>query len=238
MEALESNKIWRKRFPSQRCLAAIPVFDVEHAVTEVHRVVKKGLKGVLIPSWPPGEPYHDQRWEPMWNAFEETGLPVSIHLGAKPHWARLDRLAPAYLSVSKMFIAEPLAILMFGGVIPNHPGVRFVAAETGIGWMPYFKEFMDNVYTRHRYWTKLDMEEKPSAYFERQVYGTFQEDKAGLFARHLIGIDNIMWASDYPHSDTTWPNSRQYIDDHFGGIPVEERHKIVAGNAARLYGLN
>ena len=75
------------------------------------------------------------------------------------------------------------------------------------GWLSYMKEWMDNVYRRHRFWTQLDMPEPPSHYFDRQVYGTFQEDKAGVAARHFIGVDNIMWASDYPHSDTTWPES-------------------------------
>ena len=220
-------------------LAAVPVFDVDQAVAEIHRTAGKGLKGAIIPSWAPGDPqYHDPAWDPMWSAFEETSMPVSMHLGAKPHWVRLDRLSPAYLSISKITMAEPLAIMMFGGPLVKHPGLRIVMAEAGIGWLAYYKEWMDNVYRRHRFWTQLEMPEQPSHYFERQVYGTFQEDKAGVFARHLIGIDNIMWASDYPHSDTTWPESRQYIDEHFADIPDDERHKIVAANAARLYGLN
>ena len=91
------------------------------------------------------------------------------------------------------------------------------------------------MYTRHRYWSKLQLKEPPSFYFHRQVSATFIEDRAGIEARHRIGVDNLMWSSDYPHTDTTWPNSRQYIEKTFAGVNEEDRHKMLVGNAARLY---
>ncbi len=218
-------------------LAAIPVWDVGLAQAEAQRAAKLGLRGAIIPSWSPGLPYVDPSWDPLWSSFEELALPVSMHLGTRPHWVRLDNCSPAYLSVSKISMAEPLSIMMFGGPLLKHPGLKIVLAEAGIGWLAYMKEWMDNVYKRHRFWTKLEMPELPSSYFERQVFSTFQEDRPGILTRHLIGIDNIMWASDHPHSDTTWPNSRKFIDDQFFDVPEDERHKIVSGNAAKLYGL-
>jgi predicted TIM-barrel fold metal-dependent hydrolase len=219
-------------------LAAIPMWDVELACAEARRAAAKGLKGAIVPSWSPDEAqYHEPAWDPVWSTFEELGLPVSLHLGAKPHWVRLDRLSPAYLAVSKILMAEPLAIMLLGGPLVKHPNLKIVFAEAGIGWLAYMKEWSDNVYRRHRFWTQMDMPELPSHYFERQIHGTFQEDKAGVAVRHFIGVDSIMWASDYPHSDTTWPESRKYIDEHFADVPDAERRKIVAENAARLYGL-
>ena len=218
-------------------LAAIPMWDVSLACAEAERAAKLGLRGAIIPSWPPGEPYIDDSWDPLWATFADLALPVSMHLGARPHWVRLDNCSPAYLAVSKITMAEPLAIMLFGGPLVKHPGLRIVTAEAGIGWLAYQKEWMDNVYKRHRFWTQLEMPELPSVYFERQVFSTFQEDRPGIVTRHLIGLDNIMWASDYPHSDTTWPHSKKFIDDQFEGVPDDERAKIVCTNAARLYGL-
>ncbi len=218
-------------------LAAIPMWDVELGQAEARRAAKLGLRGAIIPSWSPAEPYVDPSWDSLWSTFEELSLPVSMHLGARPHWVRLDNCSPAYLSVSKIGMAEPLSIMLFGGPLLKHPDLKIVTAEAGIGWLAYMKEWMDNVYKRHRFWTKLEMPELPSTYFERQVFSTFQEDRPGIVTRHLIGIDNIMWASDYPHSDTTWPNSRKFIDDQFFDVPEDERQKIVSANAAKLYSL-
>ncbi|MCH2172979.1 amidohydrolase [Myxococcota bacterium] len=218
-------------------LAAIPVWDVETAKAETERAAKLGLRGAIIPSWSPGEPYVDPIWDPLWATFQDLSLPVSMHLGARPHWVRLDNCSPAYLSVSKITMAEPLSIMLLGGPLLKHPELKIVTAEAGIGWLAYMKEWMDNVYKRHRFWTKMEMADLPSTYFDRQVFSTFQEDRPGIVTRHLIGIDNIMWASDYPHSDTTWPNSQKFIDDQFFDVPADEREKIVSTNAAKLYGL-
>ena len=95
-------------------LAAIPVWDVETAKAETERAAKLGLRGAIIPSWSPGEPYVDPIWDPLWATFQDLSLPVSMHLGARPHWVRLDNCSPAYLSVSKITMAEPLSIMLAG----------------------------------------------------------------------------------------------------------------------------
>ena len=96
----------------------------------------------------------------------------------------------------------------------------------------------DRTYHRHRHWTNLDLPKLPSEYFHRQVYATFIEDPVGVKIAELIGADNLMWSSDYPHTDTTWPNSRQYVEETFKGVSEQTKRKILAGNAVRLYGLN
>jgi predicted TIM-barrel fold metal-dependent hydrolase len=115
------------------------------------------------------------------------------------------------------------------------PKLKIVTVEGNIGWIPYFLERADRIYQRHRFWSRLELPMQPSEYFHCQVYATFIEDKAGIRLRDLIGVDNLMWSSDYPHTDTTWPNSRKYIEDTMAGVPEEEKRKVISGNAARLY---
>jgi predicted TIM-barrel fold metal-dependent hydrolase len=110
--------------------------------------------------------------------------------------------------------------------------------EGNIGWLGYFLEKSDRTYKRHRHWTKLDLPKPPSEYFHRQVYATFIEDKIGVKIRKDIGVDNLMWSSDYPHTDTTWPDSKKYIEESLAGVPADERQKILAGNAVKVYALN
>jgi predicted TIM-barrel fold metal-dependent hydrolase len=130
-----------------------------------------------------------------------------------------------------------LARLLFGGVGELFPRLKIVSVEGNIGWIPYFLERADRIYQRHRHWSRLELPMPPSEYFRRQVHATFIEDKAGIRLRDLIGVDNLMWSSDYPHTDTTWPNSLKAIDDTLAGVPEDEKRRIVGGNAARLYGL-
>ena len=124
----------------------------------------------------------------------------------------------------------------FGGLLERRPDLEFVAVETGFGWWPYFLDRLDTTWRRHRFSTGCDLPEAPSFYFQRQVRVTFQEDRAGVRVIDLIGEDNVMWADDYPHTDTTWPHSRKAIDEQLGSLPGETRRKIVCDNAARLYG--
>ena len=130
-----------------------------------------------------------------------------------------------------------LAALIFSGLPVRYPELELISVEGGIGWLPYFLERMDWIYTRHRYWTRSKLTEPPSHYFKRQMYATFIVDDSGTDALDRIGVGNVMWESDYPHSDTTWPDSRRFIDEQMGKLPDEDRHQVVAGNAMRVYGL-
>ena len=105
-------------------------------------------------------------------------------------------------------MAEAISELIHGLVMQRYPDLKFVAVEAQIGWISFFQYYTDHLWEKHRYWTESELQEPPSHYFRRQVFATFMEDPVGLRERHHIGIDNIMWASDYPHSETTWPNSK------------------------------
>src|SRR5438094_144494 len=109
--------------------------------------------------------------------------------------------------------------------------------ERGIGWIPYYLERMDSTFKKHRFWTKSIITEPPSSYWYRQGHATFIEDHPGVKLRHEAGLENILWSSDYPHSDTTWPRSREAVAEQFADVPPRERDLIVWRNAARLYGI-
>jgi predicted TIM-barrel fold metal-dependent hydrolase len=141
------------------------------------------------------------------------------------------------MSMGKLALAEPLSMLIFGGALERHPGLQMVLVEGGFGWLGYYITQMDTTFTRHRYWTGATIKEPPSFYFHRQVRATFIEDKAGMRVLPIVGAGNVMWSSDYPHSDSTWPNSRKTVAEQFQGVPPADQRKIVAENAAALYGL-
>ena len=224
----------------------LPVHSVDETVAELKRVVDKGARTVQVDAFADqqGAPFwSDPAWEPLWSEVAAARIPLAFHIQG-PRGMQLQRLfdptpgvREAFISMSPMGITELISQLIFCGICERHPNFKFIVVETGIGWIPYFLERMDGTFKKHRFWTHSIIKEPPSFYWYRQGHATFIEDHPGIKLRHEAGIDNIMWSSDYPHSDSTWPHSREVIAEHFRGVPAEERHKVVAGNAARLYGL-
>jgi predicted TIM-barrel fold metal-dependent hydrolase len=222
--------------------------DVQAAVADVERIARQGMSGAMI--WgaaPPDRPYNDRAYDPFWRAVSEVGLPVSLHIiasrgrvsgtvteaigqGAKVHsgvW---------YMRVISE-IQESLAQLVFGGVLERFPKLRIVSAENDAGWLPHFGYRMDHVYDKyHEIWSE-STPLPPTAYLKRQVWATFQDDYTGPAAHAIYGADNFMWASDFPHSDSTFPESRAWIEKNFTGVPEGVRRKIVCQNAVALYGM-
>ena len=140
---------------------------------------------------------------------------------------------------------EALAAVIFSGALERYPDLKIVLAETGIGWLPYMLERMDDTYQKFLdapdFWrshSKLALATAPSAYFRRQIWATFQTDHAGLRLLDTLGEDRVMWASDYPHADSTWPESKRAIEDNFKDIAPAARRRILCDNARQLYGLN
>ena len=241
-------------------IAYLPMHeDLDYNIDLMRRMAKLGLKGVNIPAFPQsmasmseglgvgmqilaltGDPngprqYDDPCFNPFWEAAIELGMSVNIHLGARS--ARLEpakHLLPDLL-MTKLTMAEPVAIMIFGGVFQRYPDLKFVSVESGVGWFAFAAEYMDNVWHRHRHWTKNVLTEPPSFYMERNVYGSFIHDHIGVSNRHLMGAKNIMWSSDYPHSETSYPNSLKVIDETFAGVPEDEKKQIICTRAKELY---
>ena len=225
-------------------MAAIPIDTPERAVEEIHfAAAQPGLAGGYIPLFPPEGDYGNEQWNPMWEAFRDTGLPIGLHVGGRrpgTPTASIYESAPRFMTglvMSKLTMAESVSELIHGLVMQRYPELKFIAVEGQIGWISFFLYYSDHLCEKHRFWTKSELEEPPSHYFQRQVFGTFMEDPVGLREREHIGIDNIMWASDYPHSETTWPNSKALTDEWFTPFGDEEKAKILWKNCAKLYGL-
>src|SRR5437867_1534287 len=222
----------------------LPVEDPVETVGELRRMVAKGAPTVQVDAFPDnvGAPhYSDPVWEPLWSEVEAAGIPLAFHIQG-PRSMQLARLfeptpgvREAFISLAPMGISELISQLIFCGVCQRHPGFTFIVVETGIGWLPYFLDRMDATFKKHRFWTKSIITEPPSVYWYRQGHATFIEDHPGVKLRHEAGLENILWSSDYPHSDSTWPRSREAVAEQFADVAAEERRKVVSGNAARLY---
>jgi predicted TIM-barrel fold metal-dependent hydrolase len=202
-----------------------------------------GLRSVFLNQKDGGVPLHHPDAEPFWTLAEDYAMPISVHIhtnpfvrGMNPEYQKIPGTKELMPVTVTMAMAEHLSNLMFGGVFMRHPKLKVVLAEGGIGWIPAILERMDHVFKVHRPYMGSPIKELPSETYQKNCFATFGEDRAGLRLRDMMGVHTIMWASDYPHTDTTFPESKQTIDRMFEGISVSDKHKIVSENAARLYG--
>jgi len=229
----------------------IPVDEPKIAADEVRHLKQIGLRTGMFLAARAEPPLWDEAWEPLWQAGAETGIPIGFHLGgglrtvvmSGPKAGGAGNMG-VRVACSTLQMDEPLAAVIFSGALERHPGLRIVLAETGIGWLPYMLERMDDTYRKfldaEEYWRTsggLELTMAPSGYFRRQVWATFQTDHAGLRVLDLLGDDRVMWASDYPHADSTWPQSQQAIEENFRGVAPASRRLILCDNAKALYGL-
>ena len=228
----------------------LPWDNAQDAADEIYHVADLKLREGMFLAARVERPVFEPDWEPMWAAAEETGIPIGFHLSGGlrtvPDRALAKGLGPNGVAVSviPLQMDEPLCGVVFGGVLERHPGLKIILAETGIGWIPYVLERMEHVLDRFQsnpaYWDArggIGLSLRPREYFQRQVWATFQEDKVGLKLLDEIGVDRVMWASDYPHPDGTWPESQKAIEEQFGHLDESVRRKITSENARKLYDL-
>ncbi len=241
-------------------LASIPNQPIEAAVAEVERVAKRGvLRGLDIANSPDLTPLWDPVWDPLWNAIDACGRPLHFHtighqlperlqklviLGADPSRAsagmtpgelRVARYAFAtHLTGFQMNMATVLTSLIYAGVLERHPRLKVVLGEAGIGWIPYVLWRMDAEWEEQ--FQDLSLTMPPSQYWRRQCWATYQTDPVGIKLLDELGVDKVMWGSDFPHPDGVWPDSREYIERELGHLPEAVRQRIVCDNAAHLYG--
>jgi len=144
----------------------------------------------------------------------------------------------AVVSTLPMALGRPVAETIFSGVFERHPNLTMVVAEAGLGWVAYLLDRMDREYEDKGMSRTLTLSAKPSELFRQHMYISFQEEAAGGLRRiPELGVDNVIWASDYPHPDSCWPHSRAFVDTHLGLLGEEVKHKVTCANAVRLYRL-
>lgn len=220
-------------------LPVMPVDDgMEVTLAEFERVRNKGARGVFIPGCP-ARPYHDPYYEPLWQAASDSGLSVNFHRshgGKPPEQDRLDNYHAGH--VIRFFNpVRHFTNLIFSGVFDRFPKLKFVAAETNFGWLPFMMEMMEYEYEHHRFWSKLDIRKTPSGYVEDNLFCTFLEDHTGFAHIDKLPAGTLMFSNDYPHSFSLWPNSRRFIAEQMSSIPAERKAQLLAGNAMRVYNL-
>ena len=215
----------------------LPNVGVATAVAELHRVAAMpGIRGVMLGRWPSGDEVLTADDDPVFAAAAEAGLPLSIHVAFATH-AQGDA-AKMKLTGSMRFFDMPVRItqLVEGGVFDRYPELQFLAVETDSSWFPYLREQMDDRFRRANPATRAPIAKMPGDYFDTNIASTFITDHYGILNRHHIGVTQMMWSSDFPHGGSDWPDSRATINEHFDGVPDDERHAILAGNALRIYG--
>ena len=246
-EMLRIYNEWLRDFCShypdrQIGLACLPYGDIGAAVKEIHRVAKLGLKGLeLSCSWDM-EPMWHPVWEPLWKAVSDVQLPLHFHTfpstprSVREQAPQSSRRAAQFTGVAgfQMNLINIIAAIIGAGVLERYPNLRVGFGESGIGWIPYALDRMDFEYEdRFRDLMKL----KPSEYWHRQCRATFQFDRIGAKLVEDIGVETLMWGSDYPHPDGVWPESSKYIEEQFAGLSPEVVHKVTCENAGKFYGL-
>ncbi len=223
-------------------LASIPNHDVAAAAAEIERVVKRGaLRGLEVANSWDMAPLFDPNWDPLWQAVAESGLPLHFHtIGAKsPDYESMQPLQgrqahAVHITGFQLGMARILMEIIYSGVLETYPSLNVVIAESGIGWIPYLLDRMDMEWEEQ--YKDLTLKMKPSAYWHRQCRATYQSDETGLRLLDILGEDNIMWGSDFPHPDGVWPDSQSFIEKELGHLSEATRHKLICGNAAKLYG--
>ncbi len=224
-------------------IASIPNHNVDDAVAELERVARRGVvRGIEVAVDHDMRPLFDPVWQPLWARAAEARLPVHFHtIGPRMDYdfaalAPLQRRQAFAVHITSFQLAMSRIImeLIFGGVAEANPQLKFVIDESGIGWIPYVLDHMDLEWEDQ--FKDLTLTMKPSAYWQRQFYATYQSDPIGIRLLDLLGEHTIMWGSDFPHPDGVWPDSQQFIERELGTVAASTRHRIVCDNAARLYG--
>lgn len=221
-----------------RCAGLIPTWSVDQAVAEVRRIAALGLGGAMLPLV--GRPeWNDKSWEPLWDALEESGLPAVMHQGTGHDmvWYRGPGAAVANLLATQSMAPRSVGLLAAGGVLERHPSLHVVYVEVNASWMAWAMDTLDFYYDSFQDygWTRPLLKEKPSFYVGRQVHATFQDDPSALANLERTGISTLLWGSDYPHHEGTYPHSGETVDRLFSTLTEQQARAVLGGTAAELF---
>ena len=224
-------------------IAMINLDDVQDGIAELQRCAGLGMAGAMITEYPVEDRRYDSpEYEPFWAAAQDLNMPLSLHTATsregRSRGAGATSIRVASGRATKVFYpATSTCDIIFSGVFERYPGLKLAIVEFELSWVPYLLTSMDYTYLERQeeasYRFKGDV--RPSDFFHSNVYLSFQEDDVGIRLRDVIGVDRLMWGSDYPHSESTFPKSQEILDRILEGVPQEERAKIVGSNAAKLY---
>ena len=226
-------------------LCIIPLWDARLAADEVKRNAARGVHAVCFSEIPPhlGLPsVHSGEWDPFFAACAETQTTVCMHIGSSSKMPATSPDAPPAVQATLSFnnAMASLADFLFSGVLVKHSTLKLAYSEGQIGWLPYLLERSDDVWLEHRAWGGVydKIPEPPSHYYYRQVYGCFFRDRHGIDSIDKVGRDNATFETDYPHTDSTWPNTKQVAEELVSGLDDDTIYKLMRGNAIRMLELD
>ena len=226
----------------------INVDEVDDACDDLELCAKLGLAGALIPVYPlVDRPYRHPVYDRLWWTAQDLGLPLIMHSGYIRHGiplveqtTKMSDYTAAARSNHDYWVRYSLGAMIFAGVFDRSPGLKIIAGEHELSWIPYWLARLDETYKERGFYGRGWRSKQgllPSDYWHKNMFATFLEDDVGVQRlRDIIGVENMLWGNDYPHSESTWPKSREYLDRIFDGVPHEERRKITSENAGKLFG--
>jgi predicted TIM-barrel fold metal-dependent hydrolase len=233
---------WCGAYPGRFIPMGLPMlWDPDLCAAEVRRLAAKGVHSLTFTENPAtlGYPsFHEEHWDPLWRALCDEGVVLSIHLGSSGQLAVTAPNAPidVMITLQPMNICAAAADLLWSRVIKEFPDIRIALSEGGTGWIPYFVDRLDRTYEMHHLWTGQDFGSRtPSEVFRDHFLTCFIADPIGIRLRDAIGLDNIAWECDYPHSDSSWPNAPEELATVARDVPDDELSKITYENACRWY---
>jgi predicted TIM-barrel fold metal-dependent hydrolase len=226
-------------------LIIVPLWDAQLAADEVRRNAERGVHAVCFSEIPPhlGLPsIHSGEWDPFFAACEETQTTINMHIGSSSRMPATSGDAPIAVAATLSFnnAMASLSDWLFSGKLVQFPELKLAYSEGQIGWLPYILERADTVWQQHRAWAEVAdiVPEPPSTYYFRQVFGCFFSDFHGLKSLDEVGVDNITFETDYPHTDSTWPDTKKIAEEMVSGLDDETVYKIMRGNAIRMLHLD
>ena len=236
-----------KPYPARlKGIGTINVDDVEEACAELERCARMGLVGAFIPVYPLADrPYRHAIYEKLWWTAQDLQIPLLLHIatnrGGIPgceFTMDVSDLTAAGRSTTDHWVRYSLTAMIFAGVFDRYPGLKVASVEHEMAWIPHWLSQMDFTYRERPVFTKGWRSRQgllPSEYWQRNMFVEFMEDDIGIQLRHIIGVDNMVWGNDFPHAESTWPQSMEFLDRLFGEAKEEDRRKITSENAARIF---
>jgi predicted TIM-barrel fold metal-dependent hydrolase len=214
--------------------------SVEEGIEDLRKMKSLGLKGVMMPGNPKLEDYDNAIYDPFYEAAVDLQMPLSFHIltSSTDNFQTRGPKLNSFLSIIRG-CQDIIGTFVLGGVFERNPKLKVVCVEADAGWVPHYMYRMDHAYDRHRYWLPAGtLSKMPSEYFRENVYTTFQDDYVAFKVKDLCNIHRLMWANDFPHSDSTWPWSQEILAKQTAGMSADEKNFVLHDNVADLYHLS
>jgi predicted TIM-barrel fold metal-dependent hydrolase len=222
-------------------MAQTAILSVDRGIEDFTRAKEMGMVGMMMPGDPVFEDYDHPDYDPLWECAADLGLPICFHiltsragsLAIKPRGHAMN----SFLGIIRA-IQDIVGMMTLGGVFERHPNLKLVVAESDAGWLPHYMYRMDHAARINAEGGIIKgLSKLPSEYIKTNVWATFQDDLTAYHTTGLLDHTQLLWASDFPHTDSTWPRSRQLIDEQASHLSEAQHQDIFRDNAARLFNL-